>query len=92
VSKAPSPWRDRPIAESLRLFEDMRKGKFEEGKATLRMKGDLTSSNPQMWDMVAYRIKYKTHPHAGNKWYSTLPPPPLCPPLPFCAAACGVVT
>lgn len=67
-TKEPSPWRDRPVAESLRLFEDMRKGKFEEGAATLRMKGDLTSSNPQMWDMVAYRIKYKRHPHTGDKW------------------------
>jgi len=64
----PSPWRDRPIEESLRLFEDMRKGKFAEGEATLRMKQDLTSNNPCMWDHVAYRIRYVPHPHAGDKW------------------------
>lgn len=46
----------------------MRKGKFAEGAATLRMKGDMTSPNPCMWDMVAYRIKYTPHPHAGNSW------------------------
>lgn len=66
--KLPSPWRDRPIEESLRLFEDMRKGKFEEGKATLRMKGNLASPNPQMWDVVAYRIKYAPHPHVKDRW------------------------
>jgi len=67
-TKIGSPWRDRPVEESVRLFEDMRKGKFEEGKATLRMKGDMNASNPQMWDLVAYRIKYCEHPHVGNKW------------------------
>lgn len=64
----PSPWRDRPIEESLRLFEEMRQGRFDEGEATLRMKGDLYHSNPQMWDIVAYRIKYAAHPHVGDKW------------------------
>eukprot|EP00455_Lapot_gusevi_P035241 TRINITY_DN3900_c0_g2_i1.p1 TRINITY_DN3900_c0_g2~~TRINITY_DN3900_c0_g2_i1.p1 ORF type:complete len:774 (+),score=335.21 TRINITY_DN3900_c0_g2_i1:58-2379(+) len=63
-----SPWRNRPIEESLRLFEDMRKGKFAEGEATLRMKGDMSHPNPCMWDMIAYRIKYTPHPHVGNKW------------------------
>jgi len=38
-TKIPSPWRERPVEESVKLFEDMRKGKFEELKATLRMKG-----------------------------------------------------
>ncbi len=64
----PSPWRNRPIEESLKLFEDMRNGKFKEGEATLRMKQDLSSDNPCMWDHVAYRIKYTPHPHAGDKW------------------------
>ncbi|ELR22833.1 glutamine-tRNA ligase [Acanthamoeba castellanii str. Neff] len=64
----PSPWRDRPIEESLRLFEDMRMGKFKEGEATLRMKQDLTSHNPCLWDHVAYRVKFVPHPHAGDKW------------------------
>ena len=67
-SKAASPWRDRPVADSLRLFEDMRKGKFDEGAATLRRRGDLSHPNPQMWDLVAYRIKYAQHPHVGDRW------------------------
>ena len=67
-SKAASPWRHRPIEESLRLFDDMRRGRFEEGAATLRMKGDLSHPNPQMWDLVAYRIKYAEHPHVGDRW------------------------
>lgn len=53
----PSPWRDRPIEESLLLFEAMRKGKFAEGEATLRMK--LVMEDGKM-DPVAYRVKY-TH-------------------------------
>jgi glutaminyl-tRNA synthetase len=66
--REPSPWRDRPIEESLKLFADMRDGKFKEGEATLRMKMDIRSPNPCMWDLVAYRIKYHPHPHAGDKW------------------------
>jgi glutaminyl-tRNA synthetase len=56
------------LLQNLRLFEDMRKGKYEEGKATLRMKGDMKHSNPQFWDIVAYRIKYTPHPHVGDRW------------------------
>jgi len=63
-----SPYRNRPIQESLRLFEDMRKGKFAASEAILRMKMDMTSPNPNMWDQVAYRIKYVPHPHAGDEW------------------------
>lgn len=66
--RQPSPWRDRPIEESLKLFADMRDGKFKEGEVTLRMKMDYRSPNPCMWDLVAYRIKYHPHPHAGDKW------------------------
>lgn len=55
-----SPWRDRPIAESLKLFEDMRNGRIEEGKATLRMKQDMQSDNFNMYDLIAYRIKVCT--------------------------------
>jgi len=66
--KAPSPWRDRPIRESLELFEQMRQGRFKEGEATLRMKMDITSDNPCMWDLVAYRIRYVPHPMTGNKY------------------------
>eukprot|EP01028_Stygiella_incarcerata_P003419 TRINITY_DN167_c0_g1_i1.p1 TRINITY_DN167_c0_g1~~TRINITY_DN167_c0_g1_i1.p1 ORF type:complete len:785 (+),score=231.16 TRINITY_DN167_c0_g1_i1:436-2790(+) len=64
----PSPYRDRPIEESLKMFEDMRKGKYEEGKVTLRLKMDYKHDNPNMRDLVAYRIKYTPHPHAGDKW------------------------
>lgn len=67
-TKMDSPWRNRPIAESLKLFNDMRRGLIEEGKATLRMKQDMKSDNFNMYDLIAYRIKYTAHPHAGNKW------------------------
>lgn len=63
-----SPWRERPVEESLRLFADMRKGKFDANAATLRLKMDMNSPNPNMWDQVAYRIKYVAHPHAGSDW------------------------
>eukprot|EP00871_Galdieria_phlegrea_P005143 jgi/Galph1/562/GphlegSOOS_G5403.1 len=66
--KEDSPWRNRPVEESLRLFQDMKYGKFEEGEATLRMKIDMQSPNPCMQDPIAYRIKYKAHPHIGDKW------------------------
>lgn len=63
-----SPWRDRPIAESLELFDEMKRGMIEEGKATLRMKQDMQSDNFNMYDLIAYRIKFTAHPHAGDKW------------------------
>lgn len=66
--KMDSPWRDRPIAESLKLFEEMRLGMIEEGKATLRMKQDMQSDNGNMYDLIAYRIKFTPHPHSGDKW------------------------
>ena len=66
--REPSPWRDRPVAESLALFEDMRRGLVDEGKATLRMKQDHKNANYNMFDLIAYRIKFAEHPHAGNKW------------------------
>uniref|UniRef100_A0A286XU66 Glutamine--tRNA ligase n=1 Tax=Cavia porcellus TaxID=10141 RepID=A0A286XU66_CAVPO len=61
----PSPWRDRPVEESLLLFESMRKGKFAEGEATLRMK--LVMEDGKM-DPVAYRVKYTPHHRTGDKW------------------------
>ncbi|GJD08915.1 Glutamine--tRNA ligase [Galdieria sulphuraria] len=66
--KQDSPWRNRPIEESLTLFEDMKFGKFEEGAATLRMKIDMQHPNPCMQDPIAYRIRYKRHPHSGDRW------------------------
>ncbi|CAO2830099.1 unnamed protein product [Amaranthus hypochondriacus] len=66
--KMNSPWRDRPVEESLKLFEEMRRGMIEEGKATLRMKQDMQSDNFNMYDLIAYRIKFARHPKAGDKW------------------------
>ncbi|EHA8590277.1 glutamine--tRNA ligase [Cocos nucifera] len=66
--KMNSPWRDRPITESLKLFDDMKRGLIEEGKAILRMKQDMQSENKNMYDLIAYRIKFTPHPHAGDKW------------------------
>jgi glutaminyl-tRNA synthetase len=63
-----SPWRDRPRAESERIFEDMRRGLWAEGSATLRMRQDPRNDNFNMFDLIAYRIKYAPHPHAGDKW------------------------
>ena len=63
-----SPWRNRPIEENLLLFDNMKKGKYISGACTLRLKMDMTSQNPNMWDQVAYRIKYVSHPHAGDTW------------------------
>jgi glutaminyl-tRNA synthetase len=63
-----SPWRDRPVGESLRIFEEMRRGLWEEGSATLRMKQDMGNENFNMYDLIAYRIKFAPHPHAGDKW------------------------
>lgn len=66
--KMNSPWRDRPTEESLKLFDDMKWGLIKEGKATLRMKQDMQSDNFNMYDLIAYRIKFTPHPHAGDKW------------------------
>ena len=52
-----SPYRDRPIAESLKKFDEMKRGLFEEGEATLRMKQDMECDNFNMHDLIAYRIK-----------------------------------
>ncbi|CAH8470746.1 unnamed protein product [Schistosoma mattheei] len=60
-----SPWRDRPIEESLRLFEDMKNGKIDEGMATLRMKVTLGDGKV---DPVAYRIKMTPHHRTGTEW------------------------
>lgn len=61
----PSQWRDRPIEESLQLFEDMKNGKIDEGAATLRMKITLEEGK---LDPVAYRVKFIEHHRTGDKW------------------------
>jgi len=63
-----SPWRDRPAEESVRLFEEMRRGLWAEGSAVLRMRQDPRNDNYNMFDLVAYRIKFAPHPHAGDAW------------------------
>ncbi len=65
---ARSPYRDRPIEESLDLFERMKNGEFPEGKYTLRAKIDLASGNFNMRDPVIYRIRYIEHHRQGTKW------------------------
>ena len=65
---AVSPWRDRPIEESLDLFQRMRNGEFAEGQYTLRAKIDLASGNFNMRDPVLYRIRYIEHHRQGTKW------------------------
>ena len=65
---AVSPWRDRPVEESLELFERMKNGEFEEGRYTLRAKIDLASGNFNMRDPVLYRIRYIEHHRQGTKW------------------------
>lgn len=61
----PSPYRDRPIEESITLFKDMRMGKFDEGTASLRMKMTMEEGKQ---DPVAYRIKFVPHHRTGDKW------------------------
>lgn len=61
----PSPWRNRPVEESLQLFQDMKHGKIGEGEATLRMKLTLEEGKQ---DPVAYRIKFLPHHRSGDKW------------------------
>ncbi|MBO5784054.1 MAG: glutamine--tRNA ligase/YqeY domain fusion protein, partial [Clostridia bacterium] len=64
----PSPWRDRSVEENLKLFREMRDGKYKEGEHTLRAKIDMASPNMNMRDPVIYRIVYATHHRQGNKW------------------------
>ncbi len=63
-----SPYRDRPIEESLDLFARMRAGEFEDGRMTLRAKMDLASGNFNMRDPVIYRINHAHHHRQGDKW------------------------
>lgn len=63
-----SPWRNRPIEESMDLFRRMRAGEFAEGAYVLRAKIDMSSPNLHMRDPAIYRIKHARHHRTGNKW------------------------
>ena len=65
---AVSPYRDRPMEESLDLFARMRAGEFEDNRYTLRAKIDLASGNFNMRDPVIYRIRHMHHHRQGDKW------------------------
>ncbi len=68
TNPAVSPERDRPIAESLELFEKMKNGEFPDGSMTLRAKIDLSSGNFNMRDPVIYRISRTHHHRTEDKW------------------------
>ena len=65
---AVSPWRDRPVEESLDLFRRMKEGEFPDGRYTLRAKIDLSSGNFNMRDPVLYRIRHVEHHRQGTQW------------------------
>jgi glutaminyl-tRNA synthetase len=63
-----SPWRDRPAAQSLQLFEEMKQGTHPDGSLVLRAKIDMASPNINMRDPAIYRIRHAEHHRTGNTW------------------------
>ena len=63
-----SPYRDRDIEENLRLFEEMKDGKYPDGSMVLRAKIDMASPNINMRDPILYRVARMTHHNTGDKW------------------------
>ena len=63
-----SPYRNRPVEESIDLFERMRKGEFENGAMILRAKVDMASPNMHMRDPIMYRILHQHHHRTGDDW------------------------
>ncbi|NOY37464.1 MAG: glutamine--tRNA ligase/YqeY domain fusion protein [Chlorobi bacterium] len=63
-----SPYRNRAVEENLRLFEEMKAGKYKDGAKVLRAKIDMASPNMHMRDPVMYRIMHKDHHRTGNQW------------------------
>ena len=63
-----SPYRNRSIEENLKLFQEMREGKYADGEKTLRAKIDMSHPNMNMRDPVIYRILHVPHHRQGNKW------------------------
>lgn len=63
-----SPWRNRSVEENLRLFKEMKEGKYKDGEKVLRAKIDMASPNMVMRDPVLYRILHVAHHRTGNEW------------------------
>ena len=63
-----SPWRNRSVEENLRLFREMRDGKYADGEKVLRAKIDMAHPNMMFRDPILYRIKHATHHRTGDKW------------------------
>ena len=64
----PSPWRDRSPEENLRLFREMKAGKYADGEKVLRAKIDMAHPNMMFRDPLMYRIKHASHHRTGDKW------------------------
>ncbi len=62
------PNRDRSVEENLRLFEEMKDGKYADGEKTLRAKIDMTSPNINMRDPILYRVAHLSHQNTGDRW------------------------
>ena len=63
-----SPYRDRSVEENLKLFNEMKEGKYKDGEKVLRAKIDMSSPNINMRDPVIYTIKHISHHRTGDKW------------------------
>ena len=63
-----SPYRNRSVEENLKLFEEMKEGKYKDGEKVLRAKIDMSSPNINMRDPVIYRVAHMTHHNTGDKW------------------------
>ena len=63
-----SPWRNRSVEENLRLFREMKAGKYPDGAKVLRAKIDMAHPNMMFRDPILYRIKHATHHRTGDKW------------------------
>ncbi len=63
-----SPYRDRSVEENLRLFKEMKEGRYADGEKVLRAKIDMASPNINMRDPVIYRVAHMTHHRTGDRW------------------------
>lgn len=63
-----SPYRNRSVEENLRLFEEMKEGRYADGEKVLRAKIDMASPNINMRDPVIYRVAHMTHHRTGDQW------------------------